>query len=185
MKKASHFVLGFLLGALLFGAGTAVALERSVVPNPFRIFVDGQERAVEAYLINDRTFLHLRGIAELFEGVEVDFTDGEIIINTNGSGDLTISNDSNANTETSSGVWIETINGINYVPALMITRPVSLGWDFPDGAEGQMNLVEFGEHTFTVVLENIPRIVHSQITFIPLTFYESTLRPLFDSFLGE
>jgi len=80
-----RFALGFLLGALLLVSVTAVAsgvVERNIAPNSFDIIVDGETRAIEAYNIDGRTFLQLRAVAELFEGAEVDFVDGAIVIET-------------------------------------------------------------------------------------------------------
>ena len=165
--------MGFLLGAFLFSAVTVIASERSVVPNPFRILVDGQERQVEAYLIDGRTFLQLRGIAELINGVEVDFIDSTIIINTGGNADLTINN--NENLVVGNIEYISVFDLPEYRRVGDIIYRVRL-------SDGVFSLVETDSDGIVtkVIVENIPFTIRDGLTFIPRNFYERELRPFLE-----
>ena len=170
-----NFVLGCVCAIILLGAVTIVsASERKIIPNAFPIIVNGEQRGVAAYNIDGSTFVGLRSIAELIDGVDVDFVDGKIIINSSGSDNLNSAN---------SHIWVEIINGVQYVPAFMINRPSGTGWDFPDGVGGVLNLIDFSGTGLTTIalLENIPYITHNGAMHIPLNFYENTLRPLIES----
>ena len=82
MKK---FILGFVLGAMLFSGVFAVsaAVEYRITPNPFKVTVDGVEKTLEAYNINDSTYFKLRDISDALGGMfNVDFKNNTIIIDT-------------------------------------------------------------------------------------------------------
>jgi len=169
------FILGFLLGALMFGTLTLMASDRSIVPNPFRILVDGQERQVEAYLIDGRTFLQLRGIAELLDNVEVDFVDGEIIINTK--------NESGANTNNGVGSNMTNIPVSNNDKLILSGEHITFsdlhhhllhGHSFRF-IEDQLVLLN-GED---IVVQNIPFAIYEDRTRIPLSFVEAELSQFF------
>jgi hypothetical protein len=61
-------VVGVLIGALLFGGVSAIA-ESSIFAEPTtsRLYVDGGEISVEAYTIDDSTYLKVRDIAKVLD----------------------------------------------------------------------------------------------------------------------
>ena len=56
MKK---FALGFIIGGIICSALTGFAVEYAVTANPFPIRVDGAEKSIEGYNINDSTYFKL------------------------------------------------------------------------------------------------------------------------------
>lgn len=70
MNKRTHFILGFLSGAVIFGAVTAFALE--VIPNPFPIKLDGKSVNIEGYNIDGKSYFQLRDIGNAV-GFTVDW----------------------------------------------------------------------------------------------------------------
>lgn len=78
MKK---LISGIVIGAVL---GTAVGgfAVGTVVDNRFPIKVNGVEKKIEGYNIDDRTYFKLRDIADAVGGFTVDFKDDTILIDT-------------------------------------------------------------------------------------------------------
>ena len=78
MKK---FILGFVLGSMIFG--TAIFAEEAlrVRANPYPVLVDGSKQQIEAYNINDYTYLKLADVGKAL-GAKVIFneTDSQIEI---------------------------------------------------------------------------------------------------------
>lgn len=74
MKK---FIAGFLSGALLFGIGGAFAVN-SIYDNPYKIFVNGEEKQIQGYNVDDYSYFKLRDIADAVGGFTVDFKDDTI-----------------------------------------------------------------------------------------------------------
>lgn len=64
MKRAGAFIIGVLCGALLFGGATVYASGILAEPGVQRIFVDGKEVQMEAYLIEGHNYLQLRDIGK-------------------------------------------------------------------------------------------------------------------------
>ncbi len=64
MKHAGVFIIGVLCGAMLFGGATVCASGILVEPGVQRIFVDGKEVQMEAYLIEGHNYLKLRDVGE-------------------------------------------------------------------------------------------------------------------------
>lgn len=64
MKRAGAFIIGVLCGALLFGVATVYASGILAEPGVQRIFVDGKEVQMEAYLIEGHNYLQLRDIGK-------------------------------------------------------------------------------------------------------------------------
>lgn len=78
MKK---FILGFIIGALLFSfAGVFAAVELNVIPNPFPVLIDGVKTEIEGYNINGSTYLKLRDFEKA--GLGIDFVDKQVVITT-------------------------------------------------------------------------------------------------------
>ncbi len=68
MKGKLNFVTGLIVGAVLFGSGTALAAGILAEPSTQTFFVDGQQIQMEAYAINGNNYVKLRDV-----GQAVDF----------------------------------------------------------------------------------------------------------------
>lgn len=62
--KYLHFAAGLVIGATLFGGGTALAAGILAEPSDHRIFVDGRQVQMEAYAINGNNYVKLRDIGQ-------------------------------------------------------------------------------------------------------------------------
>lgn len=78
MKKS--FATGFICGGIICAAVTGFAVEYAVTVNPYPIKVDGVEKNIEGYNINDSTYFKLRDIADAVGGFDVGFEDDTILI---------------------------------------------------------------------------------------------------------
>lgn len=84
LKKYKQFILGLVLGGLLFVSLPTLAEEIQLYPNRFPIFVDGVEQQVEAYNINDRTYLQLADTSRFLNSkISFNQTDNIIEIDSN------------------------------------------------------------------------------------------------------
>ena len=78
MKK---FLIGLICG-ILISSSTVMAYQSYVAyKNEYSVFVDGQESDIDGYNINGYTYFKLRDIGK-YIGFNVDFKEGDIIINT-------------------------------------------------------------------------------------------------------
>jgi glycerophosphoryl diester phosphodiesterase len=74
MKK---FFAGLITGLLISISVTAfAAVQLKVVPNPFPVFINGDQAQVDAYNINGSTFLKLADLKQT--GLDVKFADSKI-----------------------------------------------------------------------------------------------------------
>jgi len=64
MKHTASFIAGLLCGALLFGGTYAYAAGSIAEPSTHRVFVDGKEAKIEAYLVDGHNYFKLRDIGE-------------------------------------------------------------------------------------------------------------------------
>lgn len=64
MKRSIAFICGFLAGSVLLGGGAVCASGILAEPSTQRVFVDGKEVQVEAYLIEGHNYLQLRDVGE-------------------------------------------------------------------------------------------------------------------------
>lgn len=62
--KHANFLIGLVVGALVFGGTSAYAAGILAERSTNRIFVDGQEVQIEAYAIHDNNFMQLRDIGK-------------------------------------------------------------------------------------------------------------------------
>lgn len=83
MKRS--FITGFICGGIICAAVTSFAVEYAVTINPFPVKVNGAEKAIEGYNINDNTYFKLRDVADAVGGFEVGFADNTITIDTAGA----------------------------------------------------------------------------------------------------
>jgi Uncharacterized protein involved in cytokinesis, contains TGc (transglutaminase/protease-like) domain len=64
MKRTVSFICGFLAGSLLFGGGAVCASGILAEPSAQRVFVNGKETQMEAYLIDGHNYLQLRDVGQ-------------------------------------------------------------------------------------------------------------------------
>lgn len=81
MKNHKQLVCGILIGAVATLSITALA-EYIINPNPYPVKVNGQTVQIEGYNINDSTYFKLRDISSVIDGINVDFKDGAVTIDT-------------------------------------------------------------------------------------------------------
>lgn len=79
MKK---FICGLLCGAVLCTAIGVFAVN-SIYENPYRITVNGAEKQIQGYNIDDYSYFKLRDIADAVGGFNVNFDNDTIVLNTN------------------------------------------------------------------------------------------------------
>lgn len=82
MKK--QFMIGYVAGAVTFGAIGALAAGIIANPNPFPIQLNGSEVSIEGYNIDGSTYFKLRDIANIVGGFEVDFNNDTIQLSKDG-----------------------------------------------------------------------------------------------------
>jgi len=77
VKKYKQFIIGVLIGAMLFSSiGVCADEVLNVIANPYPVFVNGQEIQVEAYNINGFTFLKLADVGKVLNST-VSFNETE------------------------------------------------------------------------------------------------------------
>lgn len=74
-----RFITGFLVGAIICSLLGVYAVG-SIYDNPFKIFVNGEEKEIKGYNIDDYSYFKLRDIANAVGGFSVDFVDETIQI---------------------------------------------------------------------------------------------------------
>lgn len=82
MKK--QFIIGYIAGAITFGAIGALAAGLLANPNPFPIELNGESVSMEGYNIEGSTYFKLRDIAAVVGGFDVDFHDNTIQLSKDG-----------------------------------------------------------------------------------------------------
>jgi hypothetical protein len=84
VKKYKQFMIGFLVGAMLFSSIGVFAEGITVLLNPYPIFFNGQAVQVESYNINGRTHVSAGDMANLFDATAtINEVTKTIEINTN------------------------------------------------------------------------------------------------------
>lgn len=73
-----RFMLGFMCGALLFGAAGVFAGQYVATENPFPVQLNEKNIGLEGYNINDNTYFKLRDIADVIGGFSVGFENDTI-----------------------------------------------------------------------------------------------------------
>lgn len=192
MKSIKQLICGVLIGALATISITALA-EYVINPNPYPVKVNGQEVQIEGYNINDSTYFKLRDISAVVEGINVDFKDGMVTIDTTDAtpapepSPAAISQIPPEATElspalsgyyrkgysdglTSDGIPYKIIDGVKYIS----TADINIVYDLK--AKGY----EFGVRTLydkdnNRVVDNM--IVSDEHYDIEYTYYETVLRP--------
>lgn len=73
------FISGLIVGIILTTSITVFASNYNVVPNPFKVIVDGEDKGQIGYLIDNSTYLPLRQMGDII-GKNVDFEDNTIYV---------------------------------------------------------------------------------------------------------
>lgn len=79
--KFKGYVAGLVSGVLISSA-VVIGAQYNIYENPYKIFVDGKERQIQGYNIDDYSYFKLRDIADAVGGFEVDFKDNTIVLKT-------------------------------------------------------------------------------------------------------
>lgn len=72
------FAIGFICGAVTFGAVGAVANNYLATKNVFPVQLNGQDVNIEGYNIDGYSYFKLRDVSGVVGGFSVDFIDGKI-----------------------------------------------------------------------------------------------------------
>lgn len=87
-RQPVTFIVGLLVGALLFGGATAIASAITAAPTQSSVFVNGEPIPVDAYLINGNNYFKLRDLCEALDtGVWYEQTTRNIYIESDSSYD--------------------------------------------------------------------------------------------------
>lgn len=192
MKKYKQFILGFLSGAVIFGAVTAFALE--VIPNPFPIKLDGKSVNIEGYNIDGKSYFQLRDIGNAVGfTVDWDAENNTVVMETEAFASAAptpsatpipnVTYDEQGRPETIDGLDIHYIDGVGYVMMGYIEQKFkAIGYG--DYTFGTDILIDRNRDDGVPVIENVPH--HPEYTtFIPVDYYESTLRPFIEQLAAE
>ena len=80
MKRGFTFIAGMLMGAALFGGGTAYAAGLMAEPSSQTFYVDGRQVQLQAYAIGGSNYVKLRDVGQTV-GFNV-YWDGAVYIDT-------------------------------------------------------------------------------------------------------
>lgn len=191
MKRS--FITGFICGGIICAAVTGFAVEYAVTANPFPVKVNGTEKVIEGYNINDNTYFKLRDVADAVGGFEVGFADNTITIDTAGA----TPEQPDAPTSTTapvdlSAAIIKGDNGKNYtMDGLEIIYVDNVGYVSMYEIQQRLNDKGLSNYTFgtdclinketwTKVITDIP-ICESNSALIQLNFYISNLLPFINN----
>lgn len=176
-----NFILGFVSGAILFGAVSAIATEYAVTSNPFPVTVNGAEKAIEGYNINDSTYFKLRDVADAVGGFSVDFQNDTIVLTTAAEATPTPAPTPLPTASTSEplpDVPIHNVNGEDYVDKLEVEemlKNIGLG-DYEFSATYFYNKTDM----LHPLLEGVPHPADTNL-LIPYDYYVSTVVPVINS----
>ena len=176
--KHKEFVIGFVLASIVYGGFTIFADDLlNISPNPFKIKVDGVEKNIEGYNINDNSYFKLRDIGEQV-GFDVDFEDGVIMIDTQ-----TVETEANVVLSPDNEVQIvddHTISKdgkvyitVNYIYNSALLKNTSL---LPD--DSGSGLYVYRQDTNEKLSESIPYIVFTDRWFVSEDDFQNLVLPL-------
>lgn len=93
MKSKKYFAVGLVVGITISLTCGAFAYQiKEAYSNEFPIVVNGKQVKMEGYNVDNYSYFKLRDIAK-YTGFEVDFKDGEILINTTNINNATTMDD--------------------------------------------------------------------------------------------
>ena len=151
--KHKELFVGIVLGAMIFG-GISIFADGTlnVYPNPFKITVNGVEKDIEGYNINEYSYFKLRDIGEQV-GFDVDFKEDTIMIENN--------NDDNLK---EGDLDVEIIDSNQYL--------------FNDELYYVGSYINDNFLSNTLLIENIPCILHLERRFVSEEYLNNTILPL-------
>ena len=80
MKK---FICGLIIGVIISSL-VGVCAVNSIYENPYKIFVNGEEKQIQGYNIDDYSYFKLRDIADAVGGFDVNFSNDTIQLSKDG-----------------------------------------------------------------------------------------------------
>ncbi len=187
MKK---FLSGFIISAIIFSCISVFAAEDIanlvVKANPFPIHVNGVDKPIKAYNINDTTYIATRDMAEATDGaVNVSFENTQKIINidTTSNVEASITSTEEVKTmstriiETPDGLMVDYFEGKNYIAFLYIdNKAKEFGYTLQkDLYTKQWNLKKSDG---TIVIENITTKHFYGTDNIEYDYYINNIMPL-------
>ena len=191
--RHKEFIIGIILGGIIFGSISIFANEVfNVSVNPFKITVNGNEKAIEGYNINGYSYFKLRDIGEQV-GFSVDFNDNTIVIETNDNDLLNNSEESivmDKNNEVSNSYnncyWIDENtyikHGVNYYRWSYYVSSGLLSNSYlnvvDEMIDNEYNIVLSKRTTDEILLENIEYILIDDILLISEDYFNEYILPL-------
>jgi len=188
------FIIGFIVGALMFCIIPVMAQEGlTVVPNPFPVLIDGVVTEVEGYNINGYTFLKLADFGKAGLTVKFNETDKQIEISSTkkavitpepipDKGDDVVSDVEKFEENGYQGIRVD---GVEYYWEKSVWDNLYFkGFDIGyDKANDTAYLMKYNSsvksiNDYTVLLENIPKIIYEDRIYIERDFYTAKILPL-------
>lgn len=193
--KHKEFIIGLILGGIIFGSFTIFAENLfNVTINPFKIKVNGTECSIEGYNINGNSYFKLRDIGEHI-GFDVDFKEGTILIETSNNvlmpeaETLLADNEENTyismienmlkDTKPSMGLMKDDKNiGYYYADLNLILKNIIIAGNYTPSDSGDTYYLQLLNKTGDVIIENLDSIlVNSKLCLTP-SFFVNTILPL-------
>lgn len=178
MKK---FILGFISGAILFGAAGTFAADVwqsiNVLPNTIKVIVDGKEVQADNFLYNDTTYLPIRAVSEALKmNVQYDNVTSTAIISNADTPEPTPAPTANPDLSQLPELPIEKREGKEYVSAIDVNDMLkTIGLD-------KYSIIGHAFYNNDDVLNPLMKdIPLYEVDLIPLDYYTSTLVPFINS----
>lgn len=184
MKK---FVIGFILGAMIFGSGIVFAEEvLKIVRNPYPVLINGVITEVDGYNIDGSTYLKLRDFEKAGLGVNWNNEKRQIeITSVEANNDIMESEETSKGemtvtekiTQTPDGITqIDTWEGKQYIAYIYVRNKIKeKGYDFlqPIGVD-KWQVVK-GD---SIIIDDVPVTQVFGRTAVEVDYYINTILPL-------
>lgn len=183
LRKYKHFVIGFLVGALLFSLSPVFAEgELNIIKNPFPILINGQVTEVEGYNINGYTFLKLADFGKTGLVVKFNETEKRIEIESVGGnyserGEDKVSDTITTENTTSDGLTIYTIDGVRYIAMADVCDKYdkyAIGVSEKNSQNLALKLRQGGFE----VIDSLDFKIINYMTYVTVDYYTSTVQPI-------
>ena len=179
--KHKELFVGIVLGAMIFG-GISIFADGTlnVYPNPFKITVNGVEKNIEGYNINEYSYFKLRDIGEQV-GFDVDFKEDTIMINNNNNDDLATNDEETQDEEIKNiDADIIEVSGEKYYYFQFINKNIlEYTYILPEYINNEdyvLNLYKRSSNE--VVLQSIPSILYCDHKHISEKYLNEVILPL-------
>ena len=183
LRKYKQFMIGFLVGALLFSLSPVFAEgELNIINNPFPILINGQVAEVEGYNINGYTFLKLADFGKTGLVVKFNETEKRIEIesvgkNSSERGDDKVSDGIATEATTSDGLTICTIDGVRYIAMADVCDKYdkyAIGVSEKNSQNLALKLRQGGFE----VIDSLDFKIINYMTYVTVDYYTSTVQPI-------